>query len=167
MFEVKPIAKQAIPRAFEKAERYRLLNEPWEAESICLDILAIEPDHAQALTCLLLTLTDQFGTGAAPAALIERARQLLPRMKSEYERTYYAGIIRERIGKSLLLRHRPNASADAYEYFRAAMIDYERAEELAPEGHDDALLRYNCCVRLIQFHRLESSPRYEGEQPLE
>jgi hypothetical protein len=167
MFEVKPIAKQAIPGALEKAERYRLLNEPWEAESICLDILAIEPDHAQALTCLLLALTDQFGTGAAPAPLIERARQILPRMKGDYERAYYTGIIRERIGKSLLLRHRPNATADAYEYFREAMVDYERAEQLAPEGNEDALLRYNCCIRLIQFHKLEASRGYDGEQPLE
>src|SRR5882757_9948945 len=106
MFETKPIAKLAIPRAFEKAERYRLLNEPWEAESICLDILAIEPDHAQALTCLLLALTDQFGTGPAPALLVERARQLLPRMTRDYERAYYTGIICERVAKSLLLRHR-------------------------------------------------------------
>jgi hypothetical protein len=167
MFEVKPIAKQAIPRAFEKAERYRLLNEPWEAESICLDILAIEPEHPQALTCLLLTLTDQFGMGAAPAQLIDRARQLLQRLKTDYERTYYAGIIRERIGKSLLLHHRPNASADAYQYFRAAMVDYEHAESLAPVDNDDALLRYNCCVRLIQFHKLEASVGYQGELPLE
>ena len=36
MFELKPLSREAIPRALEKAERYRLLNEPAEAESICL-----------------------------------------------------------------------------------------------------------------------------------
>jgi len=165
MFEIKPIAKQAIPRAFEKAERYRLLNEPWEAESICLDILAIEPDHPRALVCLLLALTDQFGTG--PAALLDRARQLLPRMKDDYERAYYTGIILERLGKSLLLRQRAYASGGAYGYLRQAMGEYERAEQLAPEDNDDALLRYNCCIRLIQFHKLEAPHEYDGEQPLE
>jgi hypothetical protein len=165
VFELKPIAKQAVPRAFEKAERYRLLNEPWEAESICLDILAIEPEHPQALICLLLALTDQFGAG--PAALIERARQLLPRLAGEYERLYYAGIIRERIAKCQLSQNRPNASSDAYEYLREAMLDYERAEEAAPQGNDDALLRYNCCIRLIQAHKLQAVRHYEGEQPLE
>ena len=80
---------------------------------------------------------------------------------------YYAGIIRERIGKSQLLRNRPNASSDAYQYLRAAMTDYERAEQLAPPGNDDALLRYNCCIRLIQFRKLEAASGDDAEQPLE
>jgi hypothetical protein len=164
MFEFKPISKDAIPMALDKAERYRLLNEPWDAESICLDILAVDPEHAPALTSLLLALTDQFGTGRA--SLVDRARQLLPRFKQEYERVYYAGIIRERIGKALL-RDRPNATSDAYGYLRAAMADYERAEALASDGNDDPLLRYNSCIRLIQVRKLEPASPDEGEQPLE
>ena len=28
-FKLKPISKEAIPRAIEKAERYRLINQSW------------------------------------------------------------------------------------------------------------------------------------------
>ena len=62
-FELKPLSKSAIPAAIQKAERYRLLNEPQEAESICLDILAIDPDNREAPVVLLLALTDQFDEG--------------------------------------------------------------------------------------------------------
>ena len=44
-FELKSISEKSIPEALAKVERYRLLNEPGLAESICLDILAIVPDH--------------------------------------------------------------------------------------------------------------------------
>jgi len=65
VFTLKLLHKEGIPAALDKAERYRLLNEPAEAESICLDVLAIEPDHQQALITLLLALTDQFEQGIA------------------------------------------------------------------------------------------------------
>src|SRR5712664_433657 len=60
-FDPKPISAESIPEALAKVERYRLLNEPSLAESICLDILAIVPRHQQALISLLLARTDQFG----------------------------------------------------------------------------------------------------------
>ena len=60
MFELKPLSEKAVPRALERAERYRLLNEPAEAESICQDVLRIEPENQQALISLLPALTDQF-----------------------------------------------------------------------------------------------------------
>src|SRR5258708_27585180 len=82
MFELKPISREAIPEALTKVERYRLLNEPWQAESICLDVLRVEPEHQQALVMLLLSLTDQFGKGVSAAS----AREVLPRLKSDYER---------------------------------------------------------------------------------
>ena len=55
-FELKMLSEDAVPRALAKAERYRLLNEPGEAESICLDALAVEPANQSALTTLLLAL---------------------------------------------------------------------------------------------------------------
>src|SRR5688500_18198854 len=97
MLELKEIAKASIPRALEKAERYRLLNEPRQAESICLDVLAIDPENGPALSCLLLALTDQFG--GVVSGLVEQAKQLLPRFTGAYERAYYAGIISERYAK--------------------------------------------------------------------
>ena len=60
MFELKTLSKSAVPAALAQAERYRLLNEPAEAESICLDVLRVEPDNQDALVTLVLSLTDQF-----------------------------------------------------------------------------------------------------------
>ena len=44
-FTLKPISPEAIPEALQKAERYRLLNEPAQAESLCQDVLAVEPNN--------------------------------------------------------------------------------------------------------------------------
>jgi len=165
MFQLKPITKASIPRALEKAERYRLLNEPRQAESICLDVLAIEPEHQQALSCLLLALTDQLG--GVVSGLAERAKQLLPRFTGAYERAYYAGIISERFGKHQLAKDHPGARIGAYEYLVEAIKYYNDAEKLAPEGNDDAILRYNTCVRIIERHHLQAAQRDEQELPLE
>ncbi|MGB6717705.1 MAG: hypothetical protein WBE47_12205, partial [Candidatus Acidiferrales bacterium] len=62
--ELKKISKSGIDEAIVKTELYRFLNEPEEAESICHDILAIEPEHQLALRVLGLSITDQF-TGAS------------------------------------------------------------------------------------------------------
>jgi hypothetical protein len=163
MMQLKPIHHDTLPRAFEKAERYRLLNEPFEAESICLDILAVRPDHQQALGCLLLSLTDQFSHGAAQA--LERAKALLARFPGDYEKAYYAGIISERFAKRKLRDGHPGARALAYGHLEQAMVAYERAERLAPSGNDDAVLRYNACVRMIERQQL-SAPQAEEREPL-
>src|SRR2546422_10135757 len=94
MQQLKPISSEAIPRALSRAERCRLLNEPQEAESICLDILATQPDHQQALVMLLLAATDQFGSGSGKGP--GDARAVLGRLRDEDERQYYAGLICER-----------------------------------------------------------------------
>lgn len=154
MFELKPISRDAIPEALAKVERYRLLNEPWQAESICLDVLRIEPEHQQALAMLLLSLTDQFGKGV-PAA---RAREVLPKLSSDYERVYYAGIISERWAESLLRQGAPGAGFTAYESLRDAMAQYERAEAIRPPGNDEVLLRWNTCARILMRNR-ELRPR--------
>lgn len=165
MSQLKPIHRDGVQRAFEKAERYRLLNEPFESESICLDILAIEPGHQQALQCLILSLTDQFSSSAAQA--LERARGLLSRFSGEYERIYYAGIIGERFAKRKLREGHPGAKALAFGYLQEAMSSFEAAEKLAPPGNDDAVLRYNACVRMIDRHGLTPPQADDHEQPLE
>jgi tetratricopeptide (TPR) repeat protein len=165
MFQLKPIAKTSIQRALEKAERYRLLNEPRQAESICMDVLAIEPEHQQALSCLLLALTDQFG--GVVTGLSEQAKQLLPRFTGAYERAYYAGIISERYGKHQLAKDHPGARYAAYEYLVEAIKHYDDAEKLAPPGNDDAILRHNTCVRIIERHRLQGLLHDDQELPLE
>src|SRR5437763_11320403 len=96
MFELKKLSPEAVPSALEKALRYRVLNEPEQAESICEDVLRVEPDNQEALTTLILARTDRFG-GPRPASPLS-ARELLPRLTGGYEREYYAGIIWEREG---------------------------------------------------------------------
>ena len=147
MFNLKPLSAAAIPRALDKAERYRLLNQPWAAESICLDILAADPGHQKALRVLLLARADQFGADAG--GLVKRAREALEKLTSDYERAYYAGIICERRAKAQLDNRAPGAGFIAYEWVREAMEFYERAEKLRPAGNDDAILRWNTCARLL------------------
>ncbi len=144
-FKLKPLLKEAVPEALKKAERYRLLNEPSQAESICLDILGVEPVNQQALVMLILALTDQFGVGVNPA----EALKLIPRLQGEYEQAYYTGIIHERFGKAWFRKGAPGSVFHAYEEFREAMSCYERAEALRPPGNDDAILRWNTCARVL------------------
>jgi hypothetical protein len=164
VFELKPITKESIPRALERAERYRLLNEPREAESICLDVLEIDNENASALKCLLLALTDQFASGAGQ--IMDQAKRLLPRLQP-YEQKYYAGIISERFARQQLMQGHPGAKFSAYEYLCDAIEHYDQAEALAPDGNDDPILRHNTCVRMISWHRLVAPHRDEHELPLE
>ena len=160
MFDLKPISPEAVPVALAKAERYRLLNEPWQAESICRDILRIEPEHDLALVMLLLSLTDQFSAGVAAS----QAREILARIKSGYEHAYYAGIICERWADALLRKGSHGVGFIAYESLREAMGHYEQAEQLRPEGNDDALLRWNTCARILMRNH-DLRPR--GEEVFE
>jgi len=142
-FDLKPLSPEAVPRALEKAERYRLLHEPREAESICLDVLSREPDNQEALKMLLLALTDAFGHGESPGTVAE-ARKIVAQLHDDYDRLYYTGIVCERQGKA----HLQNAGR-AFALLREAMSWYEKAQAIRPPGNDDALLRWNTCARLI------------------
>jgi hypothetical protein len=146
-FPLKPISKESVPRALQKAERYRVINDPVSAESICLDVLLVEPANQQALVMLLLSVTDQFAE--SPVAGAQRARELLPRLDDEYKRAYYGGIISERCAKALLRSgtHRPGEMA--YHWLREAMEGFEKAEALRPAGNDESILRWNTCARLL------------------
>jgi len=144
-FELKTISVQSIPEAVAKVERYRLLNEPSLAESICLDILTIVPDHQQALISLLLARTDRFHSHMHAKA----AQEVLARIKGDYEQAYYAGIIWERLGHARIRQVGPGGGASAYHALREAMDHYEKAIHSAPPGNDDAVLRWNTCARVI------------------
>jgi hypothetical protein len=165
MSDLKRLSVDAIPGALEKAERYRLLNEPAEAESICLDILETEPDNEQALITLLLALTDRFGKGYGVSDT--QAQQILTRMRGEYERSYYSGILAERRAKAQLARGTPGCAHLAYEGFREAMHWFEKAEGVRPSGNDDALLRWNTCMRMIVRNQLRAREEDQFEAPLE
>ncbi len=147
MFELKPLSREAIPAALEKAHRYRLLNEPMEAESICRDVLEVEPDNQDAIVVLLLALTDQFEERSNPC--LEQAREVLARIRDDYSRTYYSGIVCERRAKAQLKRGGAHAGHIAYDWFREAMEHFEEAAAIRPAGNDDAILRWNTCARIL------------------
>jgi tetratricopeptide (TPR) repeat protein len=162
-FELRPISPDSIGGALQKAERYRLLNQPEQAESICLDILDVDPGNQQSLVMLILALTDQLGAADAHVGA-RKAHDYIPRLTDEYSRAYYSGIIVERQARAFLNRGRARGSA--FEAFREAMDCFEKAAAIRPDGDDDALLRWNSCVRTIRGANLQ--PRFdEGEPPLE
>jgi hypothetical protein len=158
---LKPISKAAIPRALEKAERYRLLDDPEQAESICLDILAADADNQPALVALILSVTDQFRSHRARGVL---AREYVGRLTDAYQRSYYEGLVWEREARARL--RQPRGSEFAYHSFRSAMACYERADALSSADDDDAILRWNACLRTIERAKL-GPHRHEMEQPLE
>jgi hypothetical protein len=162
MFELKPLSADAIPAALARADRYRVLNEPPQAESICLDILAVDPGNQEALVTLLLALTDQLQTG--PPDLASRARAVLPHLQGEYQRAYYAGLIAERSARALLDLGRPGSGANVYELLVEAMRWYDEACAIRPPGNDDAVLRWNTCVRTLSKHP-NLKPRQEAYEP--
>jgi hypothetical protein len=155
-FELKKLSAEAIPPALERAERYRLLNEPVQAESICLDILAVQEDNQQALVILLLALSEQFGENITEK--LDRAWSILPKLNDEYQRAYYQGILLERQARLYMRSEAPGSNFSAYDLFREVMRLFEKAEGLRPPGNDEALLRWNTCARTITSMRLEPRP---------
>ena len=147
MAELKRISPDAVTRAIEKAERYRLLNQPWATESICLDILEVDPTNQPVLVMLILAITDQFGRESGE--LVRRARETLERLTDPYQRAYYAGIISERLAHAQLAGGAMHAEAMAFATLRTAMEAFEKAEALRQPGNDDALLRWNTCQRTL------------------
>ena len=165
MLELKKLHQNAIPAALAKVERYRLLNQPHLAESICHDILAIDAKNQEGNRLLILVITDQFGLNSS--GLAKRAREVASRLQSDYDRYYYSGIIAERPGKSALDSHTPGSNHDAYEWFHEAMELYDRAEDLHPEANDDAILRWNTCARQIENNKLSERPEEKFHPLLE
>ncbi len=165
-YKLKAISKAGIPQAIAKAERYRFLNEPGEAESICRDILAVEPDHQLALRVLGLAITDQF-TGELSDRYTE-AESLFQRLTDPYEQLYYSGVLHEREAKAQLRTGRPPHALLAL--FEEAMRCFEEAQKIRPEGDDDPILRWNRCVRLLQSYsasewQREALPLDAGDSP--
>ena len=148
MFQLKPLHLDAIPAALEKANRYRLLNEPGAAESIYLDILAVDQSNQEALKNIVLAMSDRFSKDYAVGE--GRIQDFLLRIEDEYERTYYTAIVYERRAKAVLAK----GGLNAYELFVQAMNHFEKAEPLRPPGNDDTILRWNGCARIITRNNL-------------
>jgi tetratricopeptide (TPR) repeat protein len=154
--QLKSISKAGIPEALAKVELYRYLNEPEEAESICRDILAVDPEQQLAKRMLGLAITDQF-TGAASDRYAE-VQGIFQSLRDLYERSYYLGLLHERRAKAQL--HSGYAPHILLPLIQDAMRCFAEAEKIRPAGNDDSILRWNRCVRL-----LESRPEFHVEHP--
>jgi len=154
-FALKSISKSGFVEAFQKIDLYRYLNEPEEAESICRDILAVEPDNQLALRLLGLSLTDQFL--GVPLDRYGEVESTFRSLRDAYERTYYLGLLYERRAKAQLRAGQPPHTL--LPLLEEAMRLFAEAEKIRPAGNDDAILRWNRCVRLLQ-----SRPDFEFDK---
>lgn len=146
---LKSLSAESVPGALLKAERYRLLNEPSEAESICRDILDADPQNQAALATLVLALSDQIHQH--PSCFIE-GRVVARRLQNTYDRNYFEGILWERRAKARFHEGGPGAAHITYEWIAKAMSLFEQAEHVREAGNDDSILRWNTCVRFLQAH---------------
>jgi hypothetical protein len=148
MFPLKPLSLAAVPAALAKAERYRLLNEPEQCQSICEDVLKADPGNQAASVMLILAITDSFPNTTQDAS---RAMDLAAGLPSDYERAYYSGLVAERRGRALL-SHGGLGRVGAAQWLRQAMADYERADNVSPADNNEARLRWNACARVFNAH---------------
>lgn len=146
--ELKRISKEGVPAALLKAHRYRVLNDSVAAESICLDVLAVDPGNVEAIVMHVLAITDQFAAGHA--ADRARAEAAVTALTDPYRLAYYQGVICERWANGVLRRAGPRSGEMSYDWIAKALDWYAKAESLRPAGNDEAILRWNTCVRTLQ-----------------
>ena len=155
-FKLKTISLDGIAEAISKAEHYRHLNEPEESESICHDILAVDPENQTALRILGLAITDEFDGEVTDR--YSEAESAFQRLTDPYERQYYMGLLCEREAKKQMRAGRPPHAVTTL--LQEAMRHFEEAEKISPPKNDDAILRWNRCARL-----LEKLPKLEPPEP--
>ena len=148
MPDIKPITLDGVPAALQKAHRYRVLNDSLAAESICLDVLSVDAGNAEAIVMYVLSITDQFPQTQGEG--LKQAQEAVRRLVDPYKSAYYNGIVCERWAKAVVQRALPRASQMAYDWIERALGWYARAEVMRPAGNDEAILRWNTCVRMLQ-----------------
>ena len=155
------IHADAIEAALDKARQYRSLLEPEIAESICLDILHVDEHNQHALVIYILALTDQFHHPEKQPQ-IKAIQKAIESLDGEYQRFYYFGLFNERRARFLISQ--PMSRSFSYEYFIEALQNYQQAQQVSPEQNDEAILRWNSCIRTIQTEKLQ--PRRDSEDVL-
>ncbi len=163
MFTLKPISRDGVDGALAKAERYRLLNEPNEAESICRDILEVDAANRQARVSLILALTDQI---PQDASAFSSAVSAISFLETAYDAAYYSGIAWERRAKAVHGAGVQGSGGYVYDWLVKALHLFEEAERLRPSGNDDAILRWNACVRFLDRHKELQPEAEEVREPI-
>jgi len=160
--QLKKITREGVAAALLKAHRYRVLNDSAAAESICLDVLMVEPENVEAIVMHVLAITDQFDAGRAED--LKRAEAAVSELADSYKNAYYRGIICERWAKSVLKRGVPRGEEMAFDWIDRAFKQYAIADSLKALGNDEAILRWNACVRLLAANpkvRARAAESYE------
>jgi len=157
-FAFRLLSKDSIPDAIKKAERYRMLGEPDEAESVCLDILQVDPDNQEARVDLILAITDQFGRERRPR--VDLAMKVVGELTDEYQRAYYEAVVLEREARVHIDLETPPVLV--FLRYCEAMDKFASAATIRPPGDDSAIIRWNACVRAIR--RRQMQPGLEVEQ---
>lgn len=163
MFALKPISHDSVDGALAKAERYRLLNEPNEAESICRDILDVDPGNRDAQVSLILAMSDQI---QRDHRAFSSALTTISGLAAEYDRAYYSGLVWERRAKAYYGEGMKGSTADVYAWLVKALQFFQEAEHVRPSGNDDAILRWNACVRFLQCHKELQAKTEEVREPV-
>ena len=156
MFTLKPISHDSVDGALAKAERYRLLNEPHEAESICRDILEIDPANRQARISLILALTDEIPRRTEGVC---QSHGAVSSLESAYDRAYYSGIAWERRAKAVVTTAAQDPAAISTSGLPRRCC-FRGSGAPRPAGNDDAILRWNTCVRFLESHK-DIGPKME------
>jgi hypothetical protein len=165
MSGIKALSQEAIPEALQMADRYRLLNEPDEAESICLDILDTDPNHQEALITLLLSHTDKFRDNRLTPAF-DQAREIVDKLSDAYCKSYYLGVVYERRAKYHLKQGGPGAGTVTHGWLVKAMAQYQDALSNCDPGNERAIIRLNSCIRLLNNHKGIRPDSAEQTEPL-
>jgi tetratricopeptide (TPR) repeat protein len=149
------IHADSIELALDKARQYRSLLEPEIAESICLDILHIDPDNQPALVVYILALSDQLHH-AGKKTQVQAIEMAIQKLRSRYQQFYYTGLLHERRARFMLTQSM--ARVFAYDYFIEALQFYQKAEKIRPDHNDESILRWNSCIRTIEKEKLKPRP---------
>ena len=164
-FDLKPLDEDAIPNAIDRAKQYRSLLQPWHAESICRDVLAVEPNNQQNLIILFLAITDQFGSEKRGKKMSD-AEVILDQLKDEFQQDYAKGIMYERLASAALNMGGVRSGYIAYYHLLDALKWYDKSIK-SPEKSQESVLRWNTCVRMIDQFNLNPAPDDDAPSMLE
>ena len=165
MYDLKPLSKEAIPNAIDRAKQYRSLLQPWHAESICRDVQAVDPENQQNLIILFLAITDQFSS-EKHAKNIKDAEEIMNQFKDGYQQEYAKGIMYERLASAALNMGGARSGYIAYYHLQDALNWYEKSTK-NPEKNQESILRWNTCVRMIERLNLKPAPDDDDQGMLE
>ena len=158
--ELKTLGADQVSSALAAAEQCRAGGEAETAESICTDILEVDPGNARAIELLLWSRVDLLGEGRYGG--VERAQEALALVQSDFERHYLEGVICEQQARFLIGKRGRHSSRVAYDWFRHAMDAFEEAARIAPD-RPEASLRWNACLRSIERDRHCAPDLDDGE----